>query len=82
MAGSDGQAELVFCPLGGVGEIGMNLALYGYGPANAREWIIFIPLIAGTIFLGFFSTPVTDMTAASVNQLISDFTAATAAAAN
>ena len=27
-------------PLGGVGEIGMNLALYGYGPAEAREWII------------------------------------------
>jgi len=32
--------ELVFCPLGGVGEIGMNLALYGYGPAGHREWII------------------------------------------
>ena len=32
--------ELVFLPLGGVGEIGMNLALYGYGPANKREWII------------------------------------------
>ncbi len=32
--------ELVFVPLGGVGEIGMNFALYGYGPANAREWII------------------------------------------
>ena len=32
--------ELVFLPLGGVGEIGMNLALYGYGPANNREWII------------------------------------------
>jgi ribonuclease J len=32
--------ELVFAPLGGVGEIGMNLALYGYGPANAREFII------------------------------------------
>jgi ribonuclease J len=32
--------ELVFCPLGGVGEIGMNLALYGYGPAQRREWII------------------------------------------
>ena len=32
--------ELVFVPLGGVGEIGMNLALYGYGPATAREWII------------------------------------------
>lgn len=32
--------ELVFAPLGGVGEIGMNLALYGYGPANAREFIM------------------------------------------
>jgi len=34
------EAELVFCPLGGVGEIGMNLALYGYGPPDAREWIV------------------------------------------
>jgi ribonuclease J len=33
-------AELVFVPLGGVGEIGMNFALYGYGPPNAREWIV------------------------------------------
>lgn len=32
--------ELVFVPLGGVGEIGMNFALYGYGPAARREWII------------------------------------------
>ena len=32
--------ELVFCPLGGVGEIGMNFALYGFGPADSREWII------------------------------------------
>jgi ribonuclease J len=32
--------ELVFVPLGGVGEIGMNFALYGYGPASAREWIV------------------------------------------
>ncbi|MBL8582569.1 MAG: ribonuclease J [Rhizobiaceae bacterium] len=34
------NAELVFVPLGGVGEIGMNFALYGYGPADAREWIV------------------------------------------
>src|SRR6478609_6366344 len=33
------QDELVFLPLGGVGEIGMNLALYGYGPSNRRRWI-------------------------------------------
>ncbi|MBB4066694.1 ribonuclease J [Gellertiella hungarica] len=35
-----GQDELVFVPLGGVGEIGMNLALYGYGPAANRSWIM------------------------------------------
>ena len=34
------NAELVFCPLGGVGEIGMNFALYGFGPAQKREWMI------------------------------------------
>lgn len=32
--------ELVFLPLGGSGEIGMNLNAYGYGPADAREWIV------------------------------------------
>ncbi len=32
--------ELVFVPLGGVGEIGMNFALYGFGPPSAREWIV------------------------------------------
>ncbi|GJE02927.1 ribonuclease J [Methylobacterium isbiliense] len=32
--------ELVFLPLGGVGEIGMNAALYGFGPPGARKWIM------------------------------------------
>jgi ribonuclease J len=32
--------ELVFAPLGGVGEIGMNLALYGFGDERRRQWII------------------------------------------
>ena len=31
--------ELVFLPLGGVGEIGMNLGLYGYGPPEDRTWL-------------------------------------------
>src|SRR5688572_6821087 len=31
--------ELVFAPLGGIGEIGMNLALYGLGEERRRQWI-------------------------------------------
>jgi ribonuclease J len=34
------QDELVFLPLGGVGEIGMNLALYGYGTPEHCQWIM------------------------------------------
>src|SRR2546425_871531 len=37
MAG--GGDELVFAPLGGVGEIGMNLAIYGLGAPRRRQWI-------------------------------------------
>ncbi len=32
--------DFVFLPLGGVGEIGMNFALYGFGPPKNREWIV------------------------------------------
>ncbi len=32
--------ELVFLPLGGSGEIGMNLNLFGFGPSHDRKWII------------------------------------------
>jgi ribonuclease J len=32
--------ELVFVPLGGVGEIGMNMAAYGYGSRDRRKWIV------------------------------------------
>ena len=31
--------ELVFAPLGGVGEIGMNLAIYGLGDERRRSWL-------------------------------------------
>lgn len=33
------QDELVFAPLGGVGEIGMNLSIYGLGTERRRTWI-------------------------------------------
>ena len=32
--------ELIFCPLGGSGEIGMNMNLYAYGPSDNKKWII------------------------------------------
>jgi ribonuclease J len=34
------NADLVFAPLGGLGEIGMNCALYGFGPPRARKWLM------------------------------------------
>ena len=34
------QDELVFLPLGGSNEIGMNFNCYGFGPADDRKWII------------------------------------------
>jgi ribonuclease J len=33
------QEELVFAPLGGVGEIGMNLSLYGLGSERSKSWL-------------------------------------------
>ncbi len=40
MAGPRPDDELVFLPLGGSGEIGMNFNLYGYGPPERRRWIV------------------------------------------
>lgn len=45
--------ELVFLPLGGSGEIGMNMNLYGFGPPNSRKWIM---IDCGVMF-GDLSTP-------------------------
>jgi ribonuclease J len=33
------KQELVFAPLGGVGEIGMNLSIYGLGDERRRTWL-------------------------------------------
>lgn len=45
--------ELVFLPLGGSGEIGMNMNLYGFGPPSNRKWIM---IDCGVMF-GDLSTP-------------------------
>jgi ribonuclease J len=50
--------ELVFLPLGGVGEIGMNLSLYGYGPEDDREWLM---VDCGVTFASEFDEPGVDL---------------------
>ncbi|WP_084396078.1 ribonuclease J [Henriciella aquimarina] len=49
--------ELVFLPLGGCGEIGMNLNAYGYGPPDDRRWI----LVDLGVTFGDDSTPGVDL---------------------
>lgn len=34
-----GQQQLVFAPLGGIGEIGMNLSIYGIGDDRRHSWL-------------------------------------------
>jgi ribonuclease J len=50
--------ELVFLPLGGVGEIGMNLALYGFGPEDDRRWLM---VDCGITFASEFDEPGVDL---------------------
>ncbi|MFN0217416.1 MAG: ribonuclease J [Hyphomicrobium sp.] len=38
--GAKGGDELAFMALGGLGEIGMNVYLYGFGPEGARQWLM------------------------------------------
>ena len=57
MARGQDQNELVFLPLGGSNEIGMNFNLYGFGPAHDRKWII---VDLGVTF-GDLTTPGVDL---------------------
>ena len=62
------------------GEI-TNPKLENITDINRMEWAIFIPLIIMTLWLGISSTMVTDITAASVENLINQYQAALPAAA-
>ncbi len=55
---SEQAHELVFLPLGGVGEIGMNMGLYGYGPPKDRKWIM---VDCGVTFGNMAETPGVDL---------------------
>ncbi|WP_122468771.1 ribonuclease J [Brevundimonas lutea] len=51
------QDQLVFLPLGGSNEVGMNLNAYGFGPAHDRKWI----LVDVGVTFGDLSTPGVDI---------------------
>jgi ribonuclease J len=58
MPSSRNRDELVFLPLGGSGEIGMNFNAYGFGPPHDRKWII---VDCGVLFGREASTPGVDV---------------------
>ncbi len=51
------RKELVFLPLGGSGEIGMNMNLYGFGTPANRQWLM---IDCGVMF-GDLTTPGVDL---------------------
>ena len=61
------QDELVFLPLGGSGEIGMNFNAYGYGPENDRQWII---VDCGVLFGREGNTPGIDLILPDIRYLM------------
>jgi ribonuclease J len=60
------QDELVFLPLGGSGEIGMNFNAYGFGPENDRQWII---VDCGVLFGREGNTPGVDLLMPDIRYL-------------
>ncbi len=50
--------RLIYLPLGGAGEIGMNCYVYGYGPKNKERYIL---VDLGVTFPDMDSTPGVDL---------------------
>lgn len=68
----DLENELVFLPLGGCEEIGMNLNAYGFGPPHDRTWIL---ADMGVTF-GSLETPGIDLICADPDYLVGEKIAA------
>ncbi|WP_306253583.1 ribonuclease J [Parvularcula sp. IMCC14364] len=62
------ENELVFLPLGGSGEIGMNMNMYGIGPADARKWLM---IDCGVMF-GDPRTPGIDLICPDPSYILED----------
>jgi ribonuclease J len=60
------KARLMYLPLGGAGEIGMNCYVYGYGPADAERLIV---VDLGVAFPDMDTTPGVDLIFADVSWL-------------
>jgi ribonuclease J len=63
------QNELVFAALGGIGEIGMNLSIYGVGDDRRRQWII---VDCGVSFASEEHLPGVDLILPDIRYLIEE----------
>ncbi len=63
------QDELVFAPLGGIGEIGMNLSVYGFGDERRRQWLI---VDCGVSFASEEQLPGVDLILPDIRFLIAE----------
>ncbi len=63
------QGELVFAPLGGIGEIGMNLSIYGIGNGQRRQWLI---IDCGVSFASEEHLPGVDLIMPDIRYLIEE----------
>jgi ribonuclease J len=63
------QNELVFAALGGIGEIGMNLSIYGFGEDRRRQWII---VDCGVSFASEEHLPGVDLILPDIRYLIEE----------
>jgi ribonuclease J len=61
--------ELVFAPLGGIGEIGMNLSIYGFGDGRRRQWVI---IDCGVSFASEEHLPGVDLILPDISYLIEE----------
>ena len=61
--------DFVFAPLGGLGEIGMNLSIYGFGDGRRRQWII---VDCGVSFASEEHLPGVDLILPDISYLIEE----------
>lgn len=59
--------RLIYLPLGGAGEIGMNMYLYGYGPKDSERYIL---VDVGVTFPDMDGTPGVDLIMADASYII------------